>query len=178
MEQAMASTGTKVLLGIGCGMLALVAGGIATCAGCAAMLRHAKESESTSAGTPSIVSPTVQQGTGEPNRIPIDEKVTLWHLCKERVLQRLRAPSTAAFVDDEALSHHIFFQDGLSKAEKKLTARLAAKGVHVSWLLVDGEVDSQNGFGATLRSRFECQIQRFDGSPPTFIVVSTHLIAR
>lgn len=48
----MASTAAKVFLGIGCVLLVLIVGGLATCAGCVAMIGHTKpEFSSSSSGS-------------------------------------------------------------------------------------------------------------------------------
>jgi hypothetical protein len=161
----MASTAAKVALGFGCGLLAILGAGFVTCAGCVALFSHAAQEAR-------------EHPPAEPN-VSIDDEVEAWHLCKQHVLQRLRAPSTAEFIDDDNSRRHVFLNADPSKAEKKLAVKLAAKGVPVKYLLVQGEVDSQNGFGARLRSQFECEIQRLGGSgTPTYIVLATHIPTR
>ena len=65
--------------------------------------------------------------------------------CREQVRLRLKAPATAQF-----------------SAE---TATYSVPGDTGSVVLVTGQVDSQNGFGALLRSRYECRAAPFsDGS--------------
>jgi hypothetical protein len=54
--------------------------------------------------------------------------------CKNLVLDQLKSPSTA-----------VFSNISLSKVDD-----------HIS--LLDGAVDSENGFGATVRADFECQV--------------------
>lgn len=161
----MASTAAKVALGIGCGLLAVIGAGFVTCAGCVALLSTAEQKAR-------------EHPPAEPS-VSFEDQVNAWPLCKQHVLQRLRAPSTAEFLDDDRPRHHVFLKANTSKAEKKLAAKLAAKGIHVKYLLVQGEVDSQNGFGARLRAEFECSIQRLGESDnPTFIVTTTHIAPR
>lgn len=161
----MASTAAKVFLGIGCGLLAVIGAGLATCAGCVALFRNAEQE-------------VRAHPPAEPS-VSIDDQVNTWHLCKERVSQKLRAPSTAEFIDADRYDHHVFLNANTSKAEKKIAAKLAAKGVSVKYLLVQGEVDSQNGFGARLRSQFECSIQRLGGHDnPTYVVLTTRIATR
>jgi hypothetical protein len=123
----MASTATKVVLGIGCGLLLLIGGGLATCAGCFALIGHSARQSA------SVASPE-------------ENPYTMWDLCKESVTKRLRAPSTAEFVGSAYLDiqHHVFHDLGKHKTKNDF--------------LVKGEVDSQNGFGAMLRSEFSCSI--------------------
>lgn len=160
----MASTAAKVFLGIGCGLLAVIGGGLATCAGCVALFRNAEQE--------------VREHPPAKPSISIEDQVNSWHLCKQYVLLRLRAPSTAEFIDDDGSGRHVFLDADPSKAEKKLATKLAAKGVLVKYLLVQGEVDSQNGFGARLRSKFECSIQRLGDDNPELIVTDTHIATR
>ena len=142
----MASTATKVVLGIGCGLLLVLGGGLATCAGCVALFRHSAQNAPSSASTPNDSSGSIQEKVEGPG-VSFDDRFESWHLCKEQVLQRLRSPSTAEFIDDDSEHHHVFLEIIKGKT---------SPGV----FLVTGEVDSQNGFGARLRSQFECSIWR------------------
>lgn len=89
---------------------------------------------------------------------------TMWRLCKENVRARLRAPSTAEFVDDSILDmqSHVFHD-----LRKHKTA---------NDYLVKGEVDSQNGFGARLRSVYQCSITWTGGE--RYVVRFTHVFTR
>ena len=65
--------------------------------------------------------------------------------CREFVVDHLKAPSTAKFPNYNNLT-----------AEKVNNKETKAKGYIV--YSVYGEVDSQNSFGAMLRSRFMCEV--------------------
>jgi hypothetical protein len=158
----LASTGAKVVLGIGCGLLAIMGAGFVTCAGCVA----------------AVYKDAAKEAREHPPALSLEDQVSSWDLCKQHVMQRLRSPSSAEFIDDNG-SGHVFLRADTSKAEKKLAAKLAAKGVLVKYLLVQGEVDSQNGFGARLRSKFQCSIQRLgDEDKPAYVVIATRVAAR
>ncbi len=62
-------------------------------------------------------------------------------VCQEQVADRLRSPSTAKFVGTPLTQPH-------ASLEKVV--------------IVTGEVDSENGFGAQVRSVYECSILRED----------------
>ena len=99
-----------------------------------------------------------EPATGEAN------PYTMWRLCKESVTKRLRAPSTAEFVDDGylAMQSHVFRDIGKHKTQKDF--------------LVKGEVDSQNGFGARLRAEYSCSITWVGNDQ--YRVNSTHVDTR
>ena len=59
--------------------------------------------------------------------------------CRDAVLRRLRAPATAEFPSP-------------SEMERRFD----------EWI-VHGEVDAQNGFGAMIRQRYECAVERRSG---------------
>jgi len=63
----LASTGAKVVLGIGCGLLAIIAAGFVTCAGCVAMIGSHSSPASSTAGEPRH--PTWTGGEGEPSQM-------------------------------------------------------------------------------------------------------------
>lgn len=144
----MASTATKIVLGIGCVMLLAIGGGLATCAGCVALFKQSADRS----GSPSA--PRANEA----------DPYAMWGLCKENVKARLRAPSTAEFVDDSILDmqSHVFHD-----LRKHKTA---------NDYLVKGQVDSQNGFGARLRSVYECSITWTGGE--RYLVRFTHVFTR
>ncbi len=61
--------------------------------------------------------------------------------CQKAVLERLKAPATAVFSPDD---EELFAEPGFNAEDGR-------------WMYF-GNVDSENGFGALLRSEYACQI--------------------
>jgi hypothetical protein len=72
----MASTTAKVVLGIGCGLLLLIGAGLATCAGCVAMMDHSVQESSTSSSSESMAQHSGWTG-GETERSQMDSSRTV-----------------------------------------------------------------------------------------------------
>jgi len=68
--------------------------------------------------------------------------------CKQSVEARLKAPGTANYVNIEARKH-LTLEDNY---------------------LVEGSVDSENSFGALLRSEFQCTVEGSNGDTTTRLV--------
>jgi hypothetical protein len=149
----MASTATKVVLGIGCGLLLVLGASLATCAGCVALFKHSADSLPPTAPTASTASSGDSSGRDD----------ELWRQCRLAVLQQLRAPSTATFLgEDSAISHQFLSRDLVSERRHVFPRTTAKKGKKLSpeqfAYEVTGELDAQNGFGAMIRSSFVCSL--------------------
>lgn len=75
--------------------------------------------------------------------------------CKEFVLTELVAPATAIFSSANDIRAHRS-PSRASRVGGEWTLDEPPKGRH--WWSVSGYVDSQNGFGALIRSNFVCQL--------------------
>ena len=87
-------------------------------------------------------------GGGTRTNQPADERITAWLMCQQFVKKRLKAPSTAdfgSFFKDYQNPHEIVEPLGQNKFRIR------------AW------VDSQNGFGATLRTYFTCELEHREG---------------
>jgi hypothetical protein len=158
------STG-KLLLGFGCFALIVLAATFATCAACvSSAIKDGRER-------------AAEQPTN-PDEVSIDVAVNAWHECTQSVLARLKAPSTAEFLDEDRAYHHVFLKKKPKPKSKKaaeLAARVAREFGFTDYI-VQGEVDAQNGFGAKIRSSFECAVTRTKDN--RYMVMSTHVSSR
>ncbi|MEK9986510.1 MAG: hypothetical protein VW879_17365 [Opitutae bacterium] len=73
-----------------------------------------------------------------------DDKISAWVMAKDFVKERLKSPSTADFGG--------VFSD-YQDPDSVVTVLGGGKYVVRAW------VDSQNGFGATIRTRFVCKLE-------------------
>lgn len=96
--------------------------------------------------TPSTTEAAAERVTSPPTTKVEDRSYEAFEICKKFVKDRLKAPTTATF-------RNYFEKDG----EVLVTA--APDGSYV----VASSVDSENSFGAKIRSRFVCQVTP-DGS--------------
>jgi hypothetical protein len=69
--------------------------------------------------------------------------------CKQAVLASLKAPSTAKFED---------YHTGLVSVKKQIKNKMGEKTIYYK---VYGEVDSQNSYGAMIRSTFSCEFTSY-----------------
>ncbi len=83
-----------------------------------------------------------------------------WELCKKDILGRLKAPASAEFVDEDHGYKRVFIEDAITKVpkgkRKKFQAVDKRLGVKAPSPRV-GSVDTQNSFGAKLRTFFDCR---------------------
>jgi hypothetical protein len=155
----MATSATKVALGIGCGILLVVAIYFASCVACFGYGAHkvAQQMEKDAARTGAPTASTADSGDSSGR----DDE--LWRQCKLAVLQQLRAPSTATFLgEDSAISHQFLSRDLVSERRHVFPRTTAKKNKKLSpeqfAYEVTGELDAQNGFGAMIRSSFVCSL--------------------
>jgi hypothetical protein len=143
----MASTGTKLFLGLGCALMLSVVFALYTCA-----------SFMKSAATSAASSPV------ETDPIGFEARTNAWFACKKAVLERLKAPGSAEFIDEDHGYKRVFLDESKLKSRKEKKAQESMKKLGVKRLLVQGEVDAQNSFGAKLRSSFDCSfLEMSDG---------------
>jgi hypothetical protein len=76
-----------------------------------------------------------------------DKKFEAFDMCKQFVKNRLKSPSTAKF-------RNFFQNDG----------EVIVTGFGNGPYTVTSSVDSENGFGASLRSTFQCTVTNTDGA--------------
>ncbi|RVW04880.1 hypothetical protein [Rhodococcus spongiicola] len=83
-----------------------------------------------------------------------EERDAISH-CESAVKNRLRSPSTAVFPDTSA-------HEGGEYVYNDIPARYREMENVTTWV-VTGPVDAQNGFGATIRNKFNCRAIFSDG---------------
>ncbi|MGG7450540.1 hypothetical protein ACQ3HE_06585 [Plantibacter auratus] len=83
--------------------------------------------------------------------IPNDTK-TATEKCKADVLEQLKSPSTANFADVDRMSE---------EDEREFVRDLPIRDGENPVFVIEGAVDSQNSFGAVVRSTFTCRAQKF-----------------
>jgi hypothetical protein len=84
---------------------------------------------------------------------PEHDEQAAYYMCKHFATKRLKAPSTAEFPNWYA-------DDGISAARKAAAPDAAGRvGVMPSTYLVHAYVDSQNSFGAMIRTPWDCTIE-------------------
>jgi len=122
--------------------------------------------------TQSTVVPTkVTEPTPTPTPSAIDAEI----MCQRFVKDMLRSPSTASFGGWlEDLDEAEFITDKI-KVDNLVpdTRTLHGSGV---WL-VNGEVDSENGFGAMIRSRYMCVLDD-DPDSEMWYLLDIYIISR
>ena len=137
-----ASIGAKVGLGLGCGCLLVALFAFYTCG---YIMKD-------------VASRAHEYKDTDP--IGFTARTEAWELCKKDILGRLKAPASAEFVDEDHGYKRVFIEDAIAKAPKGKRKKLQAVdkqfGVKAH-LLVQGDVDAQNSFGAKLRTSFDCR---------------------
>ena len=83
--------------------------------------------------------------------VPTDTK-TATEKCRVDVLDQLKSPSTAQFSGVERMG---------AEDEREFVRDLAIRDEENPIIVIEGLVDSQNGFGAMVRTRFVCTAQKF-----------------
>jgi hypothetical protein len=104
--------------------------------------------------------PATTQATTASSRL--DAVLPVWIVAKASVQDHLTSPSTASFGSQdkslETLEGNVILVKSNAEADRETNSKWYRPGTTSRWFQVEGWVDAQNLYGATVRNYFRCSL--------------------